>query len=86
MKAVLLKTEDLKALYINGELEEQGLYLGEPYEQELYLLRIAEKYKFNSSDVSIVTIKREDEPYIVEHNFFPYNINLLINNYEVKRQ
>jgi len=84
MKVVLVKTPDLHALYLDGEIEEQGYFLGDKNEEELYLLNMAERFKFRSRDVKFIHIDTEDEPYLVTHKWFPRNINLLLIGERIK--
>jgi hypothetical protein len=75
MKVTILETDDWEAIYINNKLIKQGHTIESG--DKLYLLKLAEEYKFKSSDVKIIYVTQEDEEILHYSGLFPKDINEL---------
>jgi len=72
MEVIVLQTQsaDWEALYINGNLIDEGSELGEGLNR-LYFLRKAEEYDFSSKDIKFLEISNDDEELVSRSGCFP---------------
>ena len=60
-RVYIIRTQegDWEALYIDGEIKDEGHHLGEG--DRLFLLKMSEKYNFKSSDITECSLDDVDE-------------------------
>ncbi len=83
-RAVILTTQsgDWEGLFIDDNRISEGHTLGEG-NSRLYLLKMAEKYNFHSSDVIVCEINDDDEAEIEKYGQFPKQLSTLTGKYDI---
>jgi hypothetical protein len=78
---LILNTSDgYEALYVNGELIDEGNPLGEG-DSDLYLVRKCEEFKVKSKDIIMHSLTDIDDNHIMDVGGFPQKLSYLTGDY-----
>lgn len=82
-RAILISTQegDWEALYVDGQLVDQGHTLNQGTHGLIHFTKLAEDHNFTSSDVVVCETSDEDEDYLMSSGRFPATLADLKGNY-----